>query len=158
MINKQELTQVITHVLDGAGGDLFLVDVKVSADNVIDVAIDSMGEGVTIDDCVMVNDAVLAAFDRDQEDYELTVGSYSISDPFVVRQHYDKNVGGEVEVLTTAGIKSRGVLKGATDNDFTIVVSKKMKIEGKKRPEPVEVEETYRYDEIKYTKNIIQFK
>ena len=155
MIDKQQLAQVINEALAGTG--LFLVEVKVSSDNVIDVAIDSMGD-VTIDDCVMVNDAVLAAFDRDQEDYELTVGSYSISAPFVVRQHYDKNVGGEVEVLTTAGIKSRGVLKGATDNDFTIVVSKKMKIEGKKRPEPVEVEETYRYDEIKYTKNIIQFK
>ena len=63
MIDKQQLAQVINEALAGTG--LFLVEVKVSSDNVIDVAIDSMGD-VTIDDCVMVNDKVLAAFDRDK--------------------------------------------------------------------------------------------
>ncbi|MDY6251451.1 MAG: ribosome assembly cofactor RimP, partial [Bacteroidales bacterium] len=83
MIDKQQLAQVINEALAGTG--LFLVEVKVSSDNVIDVAIDSMGD-VTIDDCVMVNDKVLAAFDRDKgEDYELTVGSYGIGEPFKVR-------------------------------------------------------------------------
>ena len=48
MINKQELIDVINTELEGS--DIFLVEVKVSADNIIDVAIDSMG-AVTIDDC-----------------------------------------------------------------------------------------------------------
>lgn len=155
MIDKQELTTVIEGALQHS--DLFLVDVAVSGDNVIEVAIDGMSD-VTIDDCVKVNDAVLAAFDRDVEDYELTVGSYGISEPFKVRRHYDKNLGGEVEVLTKGGVKLKGVLKAATDEDFTVTVTKKVKLEDKKRPELVEEDETFRYGEIKYTKNIIQFK
>lgn len=153
MIDKQQLAQVINEVLAGTG--LFLVEVKVSSDNVIDVAIDSMGD-VTIDDCVMVNDKVLAAFDRDKgEDYELTVGSYGIGEPFKVRQHYLKNVGGPVEVLTKAGVKLKGTLKDAGDNGFTLTVTQKVKPEGKKRPELVETDMSLAYDEIKYTKNII---
>ena len=83
MINKQELIDVINTELEGS--DIFLVEVKVSADNIIDVAIDSMGS-VTIDDCIALNNKVLDHFDRDVEDYELTVGSYGISDPFKVLQ------------------------------------------------------------------------
>ena len=110
MINKQELIDVINTELEGS--DIFLVEVKVSADNIIDVAIDSMGS-VTIDDCIALNNKVLDHFDRDVEDYELTVGSYGISDPFKVLQHYKKNMGGEVEVLTKDGKKLKGTLKDA---------------------------------------------
>ncbi len=153
MIDKQKMTQVVEEAL--AGSPLFLVELKISRDNVVDVAIDSM-EGVTIDDCVRVNDAVLDAFDRDEEDFELTVGSYSISDPLLVKRQYDKNMGGEVEVLTGDGKKLRGTLTAATDDTFTVTVEEKVKVEGKKRPQLVSTPVTLRYDEIKYTKNIIK--
>lgn len=154
MINKQELIDVINTELEGS--DIFLVEVKVSADNIIDVAIDSMGS-VTIDDCIALNNKVLNHFDRDVEDYELTVGSYGISDPFKVLQHYKKNMGGEVEVLTKDGKKLKGMLKDADEEGFTLTITKKVKLEGKKRPEMVDEDLNYKYDEIKYTKNIIQF-
>ena len=154
MINKQELIDVINTELEGS--DIFLVEVKVSADNIIDVAIDSMGS-VTIDDCIALNNKVLDHFDRDVEDYELTVGSYGISDPFKVLQHYKKNMGGEVEVLTKDGKKLKGTLKDTDEEGFTLTITKKVKLEGKKRPEMVDEDLNYKYDEIKYTKNIIQF-
>ena len=154
MIDKKELTQVINEAL--AETKMFLVDLKVSSDNVIDVQLDSM-ESITIDDCIAVNDAVHAAFDQDVEDYELTVGSYSLTDPFVVLQQYEKNLGGEVEVLTADGQKLKGILTSANEEQFTITVPTKTKVEGKKRPEMVDVEHSFKYDEIKYTKNIIQF-
>ena len=154
MINKQELIDVINTELEGS--DIFLVEVKVSADNIIDVAIDSMGS-VTIDDCIALNNKVFDHFDRDVEDYELTVGSYGISDPFKVLQHYKKNMGGEVEVLTEDGKKLKGTLKDADEEGFTLTITKKVKLEGKKRPEMVAEDLNYKYDEIKYTKNIIQF-
>ena len=155
MIDKSAVAEVVTKALEGT--DLFLVDVTVSPDNCIDVQLDSMTD-VTIDDCVRVNDAVLGAFDRDVEDYELTVGSYGISAPFKVQRQYEKNVGGEVEVLTADGKKLKGVLKEAGDTGFTLSVTSKMKLEGKKRPEMVTVDHTFNYSEVKYTKNIIQFK
>jgi len=71
-----------------------------------------------IDDCVAVNDAVLAAFDRDIEDYELTVGSYGLTSPLLLPRQYRKHIGADVEVLTCAGNKLKGVLKDADDSGF----------------------------------------
>ena len=44
-------------------------------DNIIDVTITKDGGAVNLGDCEYVHRAVLAAFDRDVEDYALTVGS-----------------------------------------------------------------------------------
>lgn len=48
-------------------------------DNVIDVTITKGDGAVSLGDCEHVHRAVLAAFDRDVEDYALTVGSAGIS-------------------------------------------------------------------------------
>ena len=154
MIDKNELNAVIDKALEGS--KMFLVDITVSGDNVIDVQLDSL-ESITIDDCIEVNNAVHEAFDQDVEDSELTVGSYSLTEPFKVLKQYEKNLGGEVEVLTADGKKLKGTLTDANAEQFTITVPTKTKIEGKKRPEMVDVEHTFKYDEIKYTKNILQF-
>ena len=153
MIDKTALEQVINEALEGS--KMFLVTLKVSKDNIIDVALDS-DEDITIDDCVAVNDAVLAAFDRDDEDYELTVGSYGITSPFLLPRQYRKNVGYEVEVLTADGRKLKGVLADADDEGFVLTTTVKKKLEGKKRPELVEEQERFNYSDIKYTKNIIK--
>ena len=153
MIDKTELEKVINEALDGT--KMYLVTLKVSKDNIIDVALDS-DEDITIDDCVAVNDAVLAAFDRDDEDYELTVGSYGISSPLLLPRQYRKNIGYEVEVLTADGRKLKGVLADADDEGFTLTTTVKRKLEGKKRPELVEEQERFNYNDIKQTKNIIK--
>lgn len=153
MIDKTELTRVIEEAI--AGTDLFVVNVSVSHDNVITVDLDSMSS-VDIDQCVMVNDAVLAAFDRDVEDYELTVGSYGLTSPLMVRRQYDKNIGQEVEVLTRDGRKLKGTLTAADDAAFTIEVMTRVKREGKKRPELVAVPERIDYDNAKQTCVVIK--
>ena len=154
MIDKTALEQVINEALEGTG--MFLVTLKVSKDNVIDVALDS-DEDITIDDGVAVNDAVLAAFDRDEgEDFELTVGSYGITSPLLLPRQYRKNIGYEVEVLTGDGRKLKGVIADADDEGFTLTTTVKRKLEGKKRPELVEEQERFNYSDIKQTKNIIK--
>ena len=114
-------------------------------------------DGVTIDDCVAVNDAVLAVVNRDEDDFELTVAGYGISDPFRLPLHYLKNIGGEVETLTADGRKLRGTLTAADDNEFTLEVLTRVKREGAKRPVSELVPVTLSYDSVKYTKNIITF-
>lgn len=155
MIDKEALAEVVKANL---GEDLFLVSVEVSSDNRIVVEIDSYEGSVNIDDCVAINRAVEAAFDRDKEDYELEVGSAGLTSPFKVTAQYVKNIGNEVEVLTADGRKLKGVLKAADDAAFTISVTKKMKPEGAKRPVMVEEDVTFDYNEIKHTKYLIQFK
>lgn len=154
MIDKKAITDVVNEALEQS--DAFLVDVTVSGDNRIVVEIDSFSS-VSIDDCVRLNDIIEAHFDRDVEDYELEVGSAGLTSPLRVKAQYDKNIGNPVEVLTADGRKLKGELKAATDSDFTIVVNRKVKPEGAKRPVMVDEDITLKYDEIKYTKYLIEF-
>ncbi|MCQ2271170.1 MAG: hypothetical protein MJZ72_00025 [Bacteroidales bacterium] len=47
-------------------------------DNVFEVTIDKEGEDVSLEDCEYIHRAVLAAFDRNIEDYSLTISSRGI--------------------------------------------------------------------------------
>ena len=154
MIDKKAIIDVVNEAL--AQSDAFLVEVTVSGDNRIVVEIDSYSS-VSIDDCVRLNGIIESHFDRDVEDYELEVGSAGLTSPLRVKAQYDKNVGNPVEVLTADGRKLKGELKEAGDTDFTNVVSRKVKPEGAKRPVMVDEDVTLKYDEIKYTKYLIEF-
>ncbi|MGN0230808.1 MAG: ribosome assembly cofactor RimP, partial [Muribaculaceae bacterium] len=155
MLDKKLLSEVVNEAISGS--DIFVVDITVSADNVVDVELDSMGS-IDIDTCVALSREIEKRFDRDVEDYELQVGSAGLTSPFKVKQQYDKNIGNQVEVLTKDGQKLKGTLKSADDTEFTITVQKKVKPEGAKRPVMVDTDMTFNYSEIKYTKYLIEFK
>ncbi len=66
------------NVVDTAVGErgCSLVELKFDDDdNVFEVVISKAGGSVDLSDCEYVHRAVLAAFDRNVEDYALTVGS-----------------------------------------------------------------------------------
>ena len=155
MIDRNVVSGIVNEWLEDK--DYFLVDVTVSPDDKIVVEIDH-AEGVWIDDCVELSRFIESRLDREQEDYELEVGSAGIGQPFKVLQQYLNHVGREVEVLARDGKKTEGVLKEATEENFTVTVLRKVKPEGAKRPKLVEEDVTYTYDEIKYTKYLISFK
>ena len=95
---------------------------------------------------------------REDEDYELEVGSVGIGQPFKVLQQYINHIGKEVEVLAKDGRKLSGVLKEADEQHFVVTIQKKVKEEGAKRPKLVDEDLTFTYEEIKYTKYLISFK
>lgn len=155
MIDKQLLTATVDDAI--AGTDIFVVDIKVSPDNSIVVELDSP-EGLDIDTCAEITRKIEAAFDRDVEDYDLEVGSAGITAPFKVRGQYLKNIGNEVEVLTKAGQKLKGVLVEVAENgDFTIEVPTKVKAEGAKRPEIVNVAHTFAPADCKKVNYLLKF-
>ena len=145
MIDKNVVTRIVDEWLEGK--DYFLVDVTVSPDDKIVVEIDH-AEGVWIDDCVELSRYIESKLDREEEDYELEVGSAGIGQPFKVLQQYLIHIGKEVEILTKEGKKLEGVLKDANEENP----------EEAKRPKLVEEDITFAYDEIKYTKYLISFK
>lgn len=144
MIDKQQLTSFLESALKDTG--IFLVDVRVTPDNNVTVEIDR-NEGVDIDTCVELTRKIEAEFDRDADDYELEVGSAGVTSPFKVLGQYQKNLGNRVEVLTKDGQKLRGELSQVGDDadniKFTVLIEKKVKEPGKKKPvmvqEPVEL-------------------
>ena len=95
---------------------------------------------------------------RDEEDYELEVGSAGLGQPFKVEQQYINFVGKEVEVLALDGKKYRGILKSVSGRDFVVTIKEKIKKEGAKRPVLEDVDKNFNMDNIKYTKYLISFK
>jgi len=155
MINKDTVRSIVEEWLDGK--EYFLVDIEISPDDRIVVEIDH-ADGVWIEDCVELSRFIEDHLSRDEEDYELEVGSAGLGQPFKVAQQYHCFVGKDVEVLDADGKKYKGVLKAVEGNDFTVTVQEKQKVEGKKRPQLVDTDHTFQMDKVKYTKYLINFK
>nr|WP_295309558.1 ribosome assembly cofactor RimP [uncultured Prevotella sp.] len=155
MIDKNVVKKLVDEWLQDQ--EYFLVDIEISPDNRIVVEIDH-ADGVWIEDCVALSRYIEERLSRDDEDYELEVGSAGLGQPFKVPQQYVNFVGKEVEVLDADGKKVKGILKAVDGNDFTVGVEEKVKVEGKKRPVKQEVDHVFQMDKVKYTKYIISFK
>lgn len=155
MISKDTVRSIVEEWLDGK--EYFLVDIEISPDDRIVVEIDH-ADGVWIEDCVALSRYIEDHLSRDEEDYELEVGSAGLGQPFKVPQQYHCFVGKDVEVLDADGKKYKGVLKSVDGGDFTVTVEEKQKVESKKRPQLVSVDRTFQMDTVKYTKYLINFK
>jgi ribosome maturation factor RimP len=154
-MDKSQIKQVITEYLKGS--DIFLVEVEVKSGNNILVEIDH-DNGISIEDCVKLTKYIESKFNREEEDYELEVGSAGITQPFKILRQYTKNIGNEVEILLKSGQKWTGILKDANDKGIVLTVEKQIKPEGAKRKITVEENLDFAYDELKYTKYSIRFK
>ena len=155
MIDKSIVKKLVDEWLEGK--EYFLCDLSISADARIVVEIDHE-EGVWIEDCVDLSKFIEAGLDREQEDFELEVGSAGIGQPFKVLRQYEIHLGEQVEVLTREGKKFVGELSNVTPEEFTVTVTQKVKKEGQKRPVMEEVDFTFKYEEVKHTKYVIDFK
>ena len=155
MIEKKTVCQIVDEWLEDK--EYFLVEVIISPDDKIVVEIDHK-EGVWIEDCVELSRYIESRLNREDEDYELEVGSAGITSPFKVLRQYVKNIGNEVEMLLKSGTKLTGVLKSADENGVVVTVEKQVKPEGAKRKVTVREDQSYTFDEIKYTKYLIRFK
>ncbi len=155
MIDKNSVQQVVEEWLSSR--DYFLVDVQIESGNRIVVEIDH-AEGVWIEDCADLSRFIEERLSRDEEDYELEVGSAGVGQPFKVKRQYEAHVGREVEVLTAESRKERGVITDVAEEDFGLLVQEKQRPEGAKRPKLVEVEHRHRFDTIKWAKAVINFK
>ena len=155
MIDKNKVREIVEEWLEGK--EYFLVDVEVTPDDRIVVEIDHH-DGVWIEDCVALSRFIEERLNRDEEDYELEVGSAGLGQPFKVTQQYINCIDKTVEVLDADGMKYKGTLLKVEEPNFTILTQEKQKQEGKKRPVLVSVERTFSMNEVKYCKYLIDFK
>ena len=106
----------------------------------------------------VVNDAFLAAFDKDAEDYSLTVTSAGLDQPFKVLRQYEKALGSLVEVRLKGGRKLTGVLTKASEEGISLRYSQKEAVEGSKKKVTVEHEDDMPFAEINSVVPHIVFK
>lgn len=155
MIDTTLVARVVEESLQES--DLFLVEIKLSASNAIEVIVDS-DTIVNIDRCVELSKKIEAALDRDAEDFELTVASAGVGQPLQLLRQYLKIVGRQVDVVLKEGTKLEGVLMAATDHSITLQTTEKVAVEGKKRKETQQVTQELELDTIKSTKEHLSFK
>ena len=155
MIDKNAVKQLVDTWLEGK--DYFLTDLTISTDDRIVVEIDHK-DGVWIEDCVALSRFIEDGLNRDEEDFELEVGSAGIGQPFKVHKQYEIHQGDTVEVLTAEGKKLIGTLADVQPELFTVTVTEKVKEEGKKRPVMKERDVRLNFADVKWTKYYIDFK
>ncbi|MBR4995368.1 MAG: ribosome assembly cofactor RimP [Alistipes sp.] len=155
MIDCQKILEIADRELSGT--DMFTVSCKCSPANEVELLIDS-DSSVTIERCAELSRTIEAEFDRDAEDFSLTVASAGIGSELKNIRQYRKLIGSSVEVLLLSGIKILAKLDEVSDEGITVSYEEKQTVEGKKRKVLVNVVRTYSFDEIKYTKEYLDFK
>ena len=152
----------ISDIVDAIGGEIvargcFIVDISVSKDNDIVLTIESENGKIELDDCVSLSRYFETRFDREVEDYSLTVSSAGLDQPFKVFKQYEKALGSKVEVSLKGGKKMVAVLEAADQESITLRYSVKEAVEGKKKKELVEHVDRYTMDQINAVRPFIEF-
>ena len=154
MVERSEIESFVNEVIDD---NIFIVDIKISTSNKINVLIDSI-TGTTIKDCITVSRNIENNLDREVEDFELEVSTPGLSEAFKVPQQYEKNLGRQVETQLKDGHKIKGELKSFNGSIIELVEEKMIKPEGKKRKQKVEINHSINVDDAVSTKVVISSK
>ena len=153
----------VSDIIDAIGGEIvargcFIVDISVSKDNDIVLTIESENGKIELDDCVSLSRFFETKFDRETEDYSLTVSSAGLDLPFKVFKQYQKALGSKVEVALKGGRKIVAVLEAADEESITLKYSVKEAVEGKKKKELVEHLDRFTMDQVNAVRPYIEFK
>jgi ribosome maturation factor RimP len=152
----------VSEILDAIGGEIvargcFLVDISVSKDNDITLTIESENGKIELDDCVSLSRFFETKFDREVEDYSLTVSSAGLDQPFKVLKQFHKAVGTKVEVQLKGGRKMVALMTAADEEGITLKYTVKETVEGKKKKELVEHEDRFTMDQVNSVRPFIEF-
>jgi len=146
MIEKIKILELVGNALEGS--DKFLVNLKITPDNRIFVDIDG-DNGVNIDDCIELSRAIEGQLDRDEEDFELNVGSAGADMPLKLPRQYRRHIGRDLEVTTFDGEHLEAELVDADNEGINLRTHATKKT-------PAE-DSRLKYSDIKVAKVVIKF-
>ena len=108
--------------------------------------------------CVTKQEQIIYGTAHGEEDFELTVSSAGMDQPFKILRQYQRYLGREVELKTTEGEKLKGKLLAADDTKVELEVAERKKIEGKKKKQLIIEKKAVPMEQVKETKVVISFK
>ena len=152
----------VSEIIDAIGNEIvargyFIVDVFVSKDNDVTLTVESEDGVMELEDCVSLSRYFETCFDREVEDYSLTVSSAGLDQPFKVAKQFLKAVGSKVEVSFKGGRKLVAELAAYDEEGITLKYSVKEAVEGKKKKEIVEHEDRFTMDQINSVRPYLEF-
>lgn len=152
---KEKVNELVHNELS-KNTSLFLIDLTVSNDNAVRIVIDG-DNGVGIDDCIAMSRAVEHNLDREEVDFSIEVTSFGATEPFKMERQYLKNIGRNVEILTTDGKKHEGLLKNLSEGNVILETETREPKPVGKGKITVKKEHSFALNDIKETKVIIKF-
>lgn len=158
MISKKNVIALIEERISDLKKDLYVVELSISAKNVIRVEIDKLEGYVSVEECVSISRNIEHNLDRETEDFELHVSSAGLDKPFRHINQYKKNIGRMVQVKLIESSKIEGRLVDVDEKGIKVLHSEKKRLEKKKKKEVVEEEFQFDYAQIKETKIVVSFK
>ncbi len=156
MTDAAALRLKVDELLEGT--DLFVVEVKVSMSNEIEVVVDRDTASLDLDTLADLNRRIEQTLDREVEDFQLTVSSAGIGQPLKLLRQYRKLIDQSLEVVLTSGVKLLAVLREVHEDALVLEYPEKVSVEGKKRKETITVRREVPLAEIKTACEYLTFK
>lgn len=140
---------------------LFLIELKHSANDVIQVFLDS-DDSVTYEYCVKISRYLEEHIEEGSwlgEKYTLDVSSAGVGAPLQLKRQYVKNIGRNVSIEVNDDHKHiKGVLSEVNEDSVVVEYEEKVKIEGRKKKELMTIRKEISFDNIKKTTITVSFK
>ena len=131
MIQHTTIEEIVSAYIAEHHPGYYIVETAVHPGNRIVVELDSES-GINIDDCVALTKHIESQLDREAEDFELEVGSAGRTSPLKVLRQYTSTIG-------------------------QLLVTRLVRLEGKKRKTSVEETLTIPMEEVLQTKRVLHF-
>lgn len=158
MISKQTVRELAEERIKDRDERLFIVELTISASNVIRLELDKTEGNVSIEDCMSVSRNIEHNLDREDADFELHVSSAGLDKPLRVHAQYVKNIGRDLDVKLKSKEKTTGTLIAVDEAGIVLKREEKQAVEGKKKKELVVIENKIAFSDINEAKIVISFK
>lgn len=158
MISKNKVRELAEERIKDRDERLFIVELTISASNVIRLELDKTEGNVSIEDCMSVSRNIEHNLDREDADFELHVSSAGLDKPLRVHAQYVKNIGRDLDVKLKSKEKTTGTLIAVDEAGVTLKREEKQAVEGKKKKELVVIENKIAFSDINEAKIVISFK
>lgn len=158
MLDRKYILQLIDERIAELDNGLYVVELNISASNVIHVELDKIKGGVSVNDCVSVSRNIEHNLDREKQDFELHVSSAGLDKPIRHINQYSKNIGRSFKVVMNDGEKYEGELMKLTETGIVVKQISLQKSVEKRRKIQVEEILELPFSDIKESKIVISFK
>lgn len=135
--------------------DLFLLELKVAADQSIRITLDG-DQGIRLEDCMEISRAIEHQLDREEFDFSLEVGSAGATAPLIMPRQYTKHLGRKLKVSYEGG-ETQGTLTAADPEAITLNWKVREPKPVGKGKHTVKKEAVIPYSDIKEAKVVLTF-
>ena len=115
---KEQVQKLVDEALS-EDPSLFLIDLRIGADNSIHIELDG-DQGVSLEKCMNVSRKVEHNLDREEQDFSLEVSSSGVGAPLQLPRQFINNLGRKIAITDLNDRIVEGTLTAANEEEFVV--------------------------------------